>query len=123
MNKLAAAMVFAGGLAVGGISACTEGSSADNTATNVRDRSDAALTSGDQGTTPGDIKITQEIRKAITADKDLSTNAHNVKIITDNGIVTLRGPVKSAQEKSSIGAKAETAAGVTRVDNQIDIAS
>ena len=57
------------------------------------------------------------------ADKSLSTNAHNVKIITANGVVTLRGPVKSAAEKANIGAKAQQAAGVRRVDNQLEIAS
>ena len=116
-------MIFLGVLAIGGISACADGSAPDNTATNVRDRADAALTSGDQSNTPGDLKITEEIRKAITADKDLSVNAQNVKVITANGIVTLRGPVKSSKEKSGIGARAEVVAGVTRVDNQIDIVS
>jgi osmotically-inducible protein OsmY len=57
------------------------------------------------------------------SDKALSTNAHNVKIITKNGVVTLRGPVKSAGEKSTIAAKAEGAAGVKSVDNQLEIAS
>ena len=57
------------------------------------------------------------------ADKSLSTNAHNVKIITTGGVVTLRGPVKSAAEKDTIGAKAQQTAGVTRVDNQLEIAS
>ena len=57
------------------------------------------------------------------ADKSLSTNAHNVKIITTDGVVTLRGPVKSAAEKATIAAKAQQVAGVSRVDNQLEIAS
>lgn len=96
---------------------------ADNSGKNVRDRKDGAPTSGDQSNTKSDVAITQEIRKAVVADKSLSTNAHNVKIITANGIVTLRGPVKSAEEKATIEAKAKQAAGVSRVDNQLEIAS
>lgn len=123
MKKLAAAMVFVGGLAVWVLSARAEDYPADNSGKNVRDRQDAAVTSGDQSNSQSDLTITQEIRKAVVADKDLSTNAHNVKIITANGVVTLRGPVKSAEEKANIGVKAEHVAGVTRVDNQIEIAS
>jgi len=122
MKKLAAVMLFAGGLAVSVASARAQGDPADNSGKNVRDRQDAAVTSGDQSNTQADLNITQEIRKAVMADKDLSTNAHNVKIITANGVVTLRGPVKSAEEKANIGAKAAHVAGVTRVDNQIEIA-
>jgi len=114
MKRLAAAMVWVGGLAVVGISACTEGTPAD---------SDVAVTAGDQPNTESDLKITQAIRQAVVADKELSVNAHNVKIITANGAVTLRGPVKSSEEKANIGAKAKQVAGVTRVDNQIEIAS
>jgi hyperosmotically inducible protein len=123
MKKLAAAMVFVGGLAVSVASAHAQGYPVDNSGKNVRDRKDAAVTSGDQSNTQSDLNITQEIRKAVMADKELSTNAQNVKIITANGVVTLRGPVKSAEEKANIGAKAKHAAGVTRVDNQLEIAS
>jgi osmotically-inducible protein OsmY len=96
---------------------------ADNSGKNVRDRQDSTLTSGDQSNAKSDLAITQAIRKAVTADKGLSTNAHNVKIITTNGVVTLRGPVKSAEEKGTIGAKAKQVAGVKSVDNQLEIAS
>ena len=96
---------------------------ADNSGKNVRDRNDATKTTGDQSNAKSDVAITQEIRKAVVADKSLSTNAHNVKIITADGVVTLRGPVKSAAEKATIGAKAQQTAGVTRVDNQLEIAS
>jgi hyperosmotically inducible periplasmic protein len=124
MKKLAAVMVLVGGLAVLSVaSARAQGYPADNSGKNVRDRQAAAVTSGDQSNTQSDLDITQEIRKAVIADKDLSTNAHNVKIITANGVVTLRGPVKSSAEKANIGAMAKHVAGVTRVDNQIEIAS
>jgi hyperosmotically inducible protein len=96
---------------------------ADNSGKNVRDRKDGAPTAGDQSNTKSDLAITQEIRKAVMADKSLSTNAHNVKIITADGVVTLRGPVKSEAEKATIGAKAQQAAGVSRVENQLEIAS
>lgn len=96
---------------------------ADNTAVNERDQSMAAATAMDQGQSPADITITAEIRKAVVADDSLSVNAHNVKIITNAGIVTLRGPVASAAEKTSIEQKAKQVAGVVRVDNMLDIAA
>ena len=95
----------------------------DNSGTNVRDRNPAAVTAGDQPNNSSDMLITQQIRKAVMADKALSTNAQNVKIITTDGVVTLRGPVASADEKASIAEKAKSVAGVTRVDNQLEIAS
>jgi osmotically-inducible protein OsmY len=96
---------------------------ADNTGRNVRDRDDATKTSGDQSENEQDRKITQEVRKAVTSDDTLSTNAQNVKIITQDGQVTLRGPVKSEKEKADIEAKAKQIAGVKNVDNQLEIAS
>ncbi len=123
MKKLAVGILFVGGLAVSVASTHAQGYPADNSGKNVRDRKDSAVTSGDQSNTQADLNITQEIRKAVMADKDLSTNAHNVKIITVNGVVTLRGPVKSAAEKANIGAKAARAVGVRSVDNQLEIAS
>jgi len=131
MNRNAAALVFGVMAALIGASAHAEGVPAvrvdgvpaDNSARNVRDRADAALTPGDQSSAPADVAITTEVRKAIVADPDLSVNAQNVKIITVGGVVTLRGPVKNAAEKASVAAKAQKIAGVTKVDNQIEIAS
>jgi osmotically-inducible protein OsmY len=94
----------------------------DNTGMNARDRSGDTLTSGDQSGRTPDMSITREIRKVIIADKDLSMNAHNVKIITANGVVTLRGPVNSNDEKTRIAALATAVVGVNRVDNQLEIA-
>jgi hyperosmotically inducible periplasmic protein len=93
----------------------------DNTGTNVRDRSGDTLTSGDQSDNSQDIKITQQVRKAIVADGSLSMNAQNVKVITTGGVVTLRGPVNSPQEKAKITAAAERIAGVKRVDDQLEV--
>jgi hypothetical protein len=94
---------------------------ADNTGRNVRDRDDRTLTPTDQGNSESDRSITAQIRREIVANDALSTNAHNVKIITTDGVVTLRGPVKTAQEKVTVGAVAQRASGVRRVDNQLEI--
>jgi osmotically-inducible protein OsmY len=94
----------------------------DNTGRNARDREEGALTSGDQSNTPADRELTQKIRRAVVADNSLSMTAHNVKIITVNGQVTLRGPVKSEQEKQAIERKAVEIAGAGKVQNQLEVA-
>jgi len=93
----------------------------DNTKVNQRDRNDQTLTPMDQGNNETDLKITQQIRKAVMGDKGLSFTAKNVKIITVGGKVTLRGPVKTAQERTAIEDAARKVAGVTQVDNQIEV--
>jgi len=95
---------------------------ADNSKVNTRDRSSAALTPMDQGSSEGDRKITQQIRQDLMKDKSLSFTAKNVKIITINGKVTLRGPVKSEAERSAIEAAARRAAGSgAQVDSQLEL--
>ena len=94
----------------------------DNTGVNERDRNDAAKTAGDQSESEADRGISQAIREAVVGDDSLSTNGKNVKIITANGVVTLRGPVGNQAEKDKIAAKASQVAGVTSVDNQLEIA-
>ena len=96
---------------------------ADNSGRNVRDRDDATKTPGDQAENDADRAITQNIRQAIVGDDSVSTNGKNVKIITSGGTVTLRGPVSSEQEKSTIAGKAQQVAGVKSVDNQLEIAN
>src|SRR5678815_434984 len=93
----------------------------DNTAINERDRSRETQTSGDQSNSSADLKITQAIRQALIKDSELSTTAKNVKIITNNGQVTLRGPVKNAQEKAKIDQLARSAAGGAKIDDQLDV--
>ena len=95
----------------------------DNTGRNVRDRDDATKTPGDQAENEADRTITQNVRKALTNDDSLSTDAKNVKVITSDGSVTLRGPVKSDKEKSEIENKAKQIAGVKKVDNQLEVAT
>jgi len=96
---------------------------ADNTKKNERDRAEAALTPGDQGESEADRSITQSIRQAVVKDDALSFTAKNIKIITVDGVVTLRGPVKSDKEKTDIGALAQQVSGIKRVDNQLEVAT
>jgi osmotically-inducible protein OsmY len=93
----------------------------ENTGTNVRDKDGGSLTVFDQGGSEADREITAAIRKSIVGDDKLSTNAHNVKIITVDGIVTLRGPVDSAAEKNIVEARAKSAGGVKRVDSHLEV--
>jgi len=92
---------------------------ADNTRQN---RDQSSPTADQQKSNPADRALTQKIRKSIMADKDLSTYAHNVKIITQNGKVTLRGPVRSDDEKRNVEAKAAEIAGQDNVASQIEVA-
>ena len=103
------------------IPATAEHQDADNTERNVRDRDGKTLTPTDQGGSAADRELTAAIRSAIVDDDALSTNAHNVKIVTVGGVVTLRGPVKSPAEKAAVAAKAERTKGVKRVDNQLEV--
>lgn len=94
---------------------------ADNTARNSRDRDGSTQTSGDQAENETDRQISANVRQAVVEDDSLSMNAHNVKIITSGGTVTLRGPVKSAEERATIESKAKQVAGVTRVENLLEV--
>ncbi len=98
-----------------------KGVDADNTGRNVRDRDAVAKTPFDQGESEADRTITQRLRQAIVADDTLSTNAKNIKIITNNGVITLRGPVNSPKEKDDIMRKVQAIAGNNRVENQIEV--
>lgn len=109
-----------GSTATGAESRTGSSAPADNTDKNERDRSGAALTSGDQGGSEADRTVTQQVRQGVMADDALSTTGKNVKIITVDGVVTLRGPVKTAQEKSTIASIAQRVSGVKRVDNQLE---
>ena len=95
--------------------------SVDNTRLNVRDRDSRALTPLDQGNSQADVDTTAQIRKEIIADSGMTTNAKNVKIITLNGRVTLRGPVNTAEEKNRIAEIADRIASAGNVDNQLEV--
>jgi hypothetical protein len=94
---------------------------ADNSKMNKGDASKDATTADQQKMNPSDRAITQKIRAEIMKDKSLSTYAHNVKIITQDGKVMLKGPVRTSDEKSSIEAKASAVAGDGNVTSQIEI--
>ena len=93
---------------------------ADNTKKNVRDRDAAVVTPLDQGNSPADLELTQKIRQAVVADSTLSSNAKNIKIITKDGAVTLRGPVKDEAEKVRVVTMARNIAGQAPVDVQLE---
>lgn len=95
-------------------------SSADNTKQNKQHAQE--LTADQQAETPADRKITQQVRQAIVKDKSLSSYAHNVKIITRAGAVTLKGPVRSEKEKQAVEKAAVEVAGKGNVKNELDIA-
>ncbi len=92
----------------------------ENTERNVRDKDNATLTPEDQKETKKDIKITAKIRQALVRDKSLSVDAQNVKIITRNGVVTLRGPVANEAESKTLQKIAKKMRGVVLVDNQLE---
>ena len=92
-----------------------------NTGVNVRDRDNASKTPFDQNENKTDIKITADIRSRVV-DTEMSVDAQNVKIITENGKVTLRGPVHNADEKQRIEEIARSVAGSDNVNSQLEIA-
>lgn len=94
---------------------------ADNTSTNQRDRNASEPTADQQKENRSDRDITQQIRRSIMKDKSLSTYAHNVKIVTQNGQVTLKGPVQSEDEKRAIETKAAEVAGQDKVTSELNI--
>jgi hyperosmotically inducible periplasmic protein len=115
--------LLGGGLMVLGQDPTGQSSAAqpDNTRTNQRDRNSSEPTADQQKANQSDRDITQQIRKSILKDKSLSTYAHNVKVITQNGMVTLKGPVRSEDEKKAIEQKANEVAGVDKVTSEIDV--
>jgi hyperosmotically inducible periplasmic protein len=93
----------------------------DNSGVNIRDRDARPMTAGQQSNATSDVNLTRKIRRAVIRDPSLSMLAHNVKIVSANGSVTLRGPVKTEQEKTVIASKAQAIAGADKVDNQLEV--
>lgn len=120
MNRWICTTVALGVLATGGFAA-QDPPAADNTKVNQRDRSKGAPTADQGKNNLNDREIMQKIRKAVVDEKSLSTYAHNVKIISQNGKVTLKGPVRSADEKQAIEQKASDVVGAGNVTNQITV--
>jgi osmotically-inducible protein OsmY len=95
---------------------------ADNTKVNTRDRAKGAVTADQQKDNASDRKLTQTIRRALLQDKSLSSYAHNVKVVAQGGQVTLKGPVRSEEEKQNVESKAVVVAGAGHVTNQMSVA-
>ena len=120
-RRVLGALAVAGVLLIPAFSAGAQ-APADNTKVNKRDRAQGATTADQQKENASDREITQKIRRALMDDKSLSTYAHNVKVVTQDGQVTLKGPVRSEDEKTTVEAKATEVAGVGHVVNQLSIA-
>jgi hyperosmotically inducible periplasmic protein len=93
----------------------------DNTKINQRDRDSSQPTADQQKNNSSDEGITQQIRQAVIKDKALSSYAHNVKIISQDGMVTLKGPVRSEEDKQAIAAKAAAVVGADKVSNELEV--
>lgn len=121
-TRMIAGLIMAGSIA----QAANNSTSTDvnNTKINERDAKMETLTPEDQSQgTNADVELTRKIRQDVVADRSFSTDAQNVKIITLNGVVTLRGPVSSLSEKQKINVLAKRVAGVKKVDNQLEVKS
>ncbi len=101
--------------------AAQSGNAADNTRINTRDRNTSEATADNQKNNTSDQDITRQIRQSLAKDSSLSTYAHNLKIVTRNGQVTLKGPVRSEDEKKAVEAKATAIAGDNKVTNELDV--
>jgi len=125
LNRMLFAGLLAGGLVCAGPlaaqSSTDTGTKTDNTKVNKRDRAAGAVTADQQKMNEPDRKLTQQIRKAVMADKSLSTYAHNVKIVTEHGAVTLKGPVRSEEEKKAVMAKATEVVGAGKVTDEMTV--
>lgn len=95
----------------------------DNTSMNKQNNQQAAVTADQQKETAADRELAKKIRKSITSDRSLSTYGHNVKVIVRDGVVTLKGPVQSEDEKNNIGSKAADVAGAEKVQNELTVKS
>jgi hyperosmotically inducible protein len=123
-NRFVCTCLLAGSLALIGpaFSQNTGATQPDNTKVNKRDRGGTTSTADSQKNNLSDRELTQQIRKALMADKSLSTYAHNVKIISQNGTVTLKGPVRSEEEKKTIVAKAaDIAGGASKITDDLSV--
>src|SRR5947209_3874020 len=120
--RFAVVLSIAGLLTVPAFSYGQDQTKADNTKVNERDRDKAAPTADQQKENKSDRDLAKNIRRAIVKDKALSTYAHNVKVISENGTVTLKGPVRSEEEKKAVEAKAVEVAGRDHVANELTVA-
>jgi hyperosmotically inducible protein len=101
--------------------AASDSTEADNTQRNSSEQNRDTNTAEKQSSSKDDLALTQKIRQAVMKDGSLSMNAKNVKIIAQNGKITLKGPVESQQEKDAIATKAGEIAGKDNVDDQLEV--
>ena len=122
-SKLVLTILFCTAAVIGyGQTPDMSGVKPDNTKVNKRDRNTGEVTADQQRATATDRELTRKIRHSIMVDKSLSTYAHNIKIISQDGAVTLKGPVKSDDEKKAVVAKAVAVAGsADKVTDQISV--
>ena len=99
----------------------SDATEADNTKRNSSEQNKNTDTAEKQSNNKDDLALTQKIRQAVMNEGSLSMNAKNVKIIAQDGKITLKGPVDSQQEKDTIGTKAGEIAGKDKVDNQLEV--
>ena len=121
LKQVVHAMFFTGALMALAIPAIAQ-TAADNTKVNTRDRNKGEVTADQQKENAGDREITKKIRESLVSDKSLSSYAHNVKVVAQGGQVTLKGPVRTEDEKRNVEAKAVEVAGAGHVVNEISIA-
>jgi hyperosmotically inducible periplasmic protein len=97
---------------------------ADNTKVNRRDRQTTEPTADQQKENKSDRELARQVRRALVKDKSLSTYAHNIKVIGRDGVVTLKGPVRSDEEKQAVEAKAaEAAGGADKIKSEIEVSA
>jgi hyperosmotically inducible protein len=122
-SALALSVVLTLASAVASAQDSSQAPAPDNTKVNQRDRSTAESTADQQKENRPDRDITRNIRQSIVQDKSLSSYAHNVKVISQNGMVTLKGPVRSEEEKMAIESKAAAVVGKDKVTSQLEVKS
>ena len=115
-------LLLSGACSLIAVQAVAQQPAPDNTKVNKADRGKDAVTADQQKENAADRELTKKIRQSVVGDKSLSTYAHNVKIVAQDGQVTLKGPVRSEAEKTSIAAKATEIAGAGKVTNEITVA-
>ena len=122
LSMMGATLIFSASLGASRVPQSGQQPAPDNTKANQGDANTNAMTADHQRMNPADRDTSKQIRSAIMKDKTLSTYSHNIKIITQNGKVTLKGPVRSDEEKSNIEAKAAAVVGADNVSDLLTVA-
>ncbi len=122
MGKVASYAALVMAFSFGSFASANEAPKADNTAQNRGAMQKDAVTAEKEGNGKNQVAILAEVRKSIMAEKDLSMDAKNVKILYSKGLVTLRGPVDSVDEKAKVEEIAKGCGGVSAVKNMLTVA-